>query len=165
MLEYAEIAPILKLRQQSDAEMAPISIEDLCEIEMQVGLAKMHNRLEAERRSHAFKNFVGYWPLAMGFLLACIAPALSELLSAFKPWGMGMIFPFVVLCGRPELHLSGPTSGMLQHFVLYAQFPVEALLAKSACKGRVGFFAVIARVAGFNLMGAVLLMLLNQGIG
>jgi hypothetical protein len=164
MLEYTEVAPLLKLRQQHEGESLEISIEDLCEMEMQVGLAKMHRRLETERRSQSLQFILGFWPLVMGFLLAAIAPALCEVLAAFKPWGMGLIFPFAVLSSRPELHLSGSTAGVLQSLALYGQFPIEALLAKIACRNRVTFFGVVTRMAGFNLMAVTLLVLLNTAI-
>ena len=99
--------------------------------------------------------------MVLGFILACFAPELSHLLARFPAWVMGAIFPFAVLAGRPELHLDTTLASVLPQTMLYAQFPIEGLLASIAFSGRVTIFSGTARMAYCHAMAATLLLLVS----
>jgi hypothetical protein len=139
-------------------------IQELGKMEMQAGLAKLHSRLQSERRKQSMRYWADFWPVGVGLVLAFFAPQLSDLLSQFK-WGMGIMFPYVVLAGRPELHLSSSMAGILPQVILYAQFPIEGLLARSASKPHVTLAAVIGRVACFQILASTLLVLVSGSLG
>lgn len=94
--------------------------------------------------------------------MAFIAPQLRETLDLlFKPWGEGLVFPFVVLLERPELHLH---SSSLPNLMLYAEFPLEGLLAKSTISGKVTPLAVLGRVVCLHLLVGTLLLILSGAV-
>ncbi len=150
--------------KQSSA-YAMTSFPDLGRVQLQAGLAKLHIQLEADRRKQSKRLLVGLWPVLVGILLALLAPAMSEGLSIFQPWGMGIVFPFVVLSGRPELRLGGSIFGDLPHVMLYAQFPIEGLLARSLFQRHYTSIGVAGRLICVHVMAAVLLILVSGALG
>jgi hypothetical protein len=134
-------------------------------VQLQAGLAKLHIQLEADRRKQSKRLLVGLWPVLVGILLALLAPAMSEGLSIFQPWGMGIVFPVVVLSGRPELRLGGSIFGDLPHVMLYAQFPIEGLLARSLFQRHYTSIGVAGRLICVHVMAAVLLILVSGALG
>jgi hypothetical protein len=141
------------------------SFADLGRAEMEAALAKLHLQLESDRRKQSKRNLVGLWPVIIGVALAFLAPALSEVLSIFQPWGMGIVFPFVVLSGRPELHLGGSIFGDIPHVMLYAQFPIEGLLARSLFMRHYSSMGVAGRLICVHAMAGVLLILVSGALG
>jgi len=165
MLEYTEIPPHLNIPPQGNPTYSLANFDEVCKQEMQAGLARIHRQLEQERRKEHLRFLVGLWPIAAGLALACFAPLASELLAPSTSMEMGIVFPFVVLAGRPELHLTGFLAAVLPQFMLYAQFPLEGLVARMASKDRVTLPAITARIACFHVMAALLLLLVSGTIG
>jgi hypothetical protein len=71
-----------------------------------------------------------WWPVAAGVALGCLAPLLRLLLAPCDPWGMRIVFPFVLLAGHPEFGLSEDMARVLPQWMLFAQFPLEGLATK-----------------------------------
>ena len=140
-------------------------IDQIAQAHTQEALARIHKQFQARRRKESREYLAGFWPVGLGFLLACFAPLLSRLLAAYDPWGMDLVFPFVVLSARPELHLSGQLAAWLPQFMLYAQFPLEGLLAKVALKGSMTLFSTAIRALFFHAMATTLLLLVGGTIG
>jgi len=77
------------------------------------------------------KDWLGnWWPVAVGVILAVWAPLLRDLLVALDPWGMRVVFPFVVVAGREEVGMGAELTRMLPQLVLFLQFPLEGLLTR-----------------------------------
>jgi hypothetical protein len=166
MVETPEsLIPGLKSHAQVESVYSPLSFEQVGRLQMQASLDKMNTQLKEERHKESLKSLIGFWPLGVGLVMACLAPLLSDILTPIKPWGMGLVFPFVVLSERPELHLSSYFAATVPQVMLYAQFPIEALIAKIGSKGRVTLFEVAMRVATLQVLAIALLFLLNQAIG
>ena len=161
MVGCPEITPGLDIRSKGDLAGPQVSLEELCQQQMRDGLAKMHRELEAEKRKKSMQYFASLWPIAAGLVLACVVPILTDVLEPLGQWAIGIVFPFAVLSMRPELHMGTSIATGVPQMILYGQFPVEGLLARSGSKGRVTVSAVVGRVAFLQLMGGVLLLLLN----
>jgi hypothetical protein len=161
--------PEIKLGKNAPAPGTPgyslAYIETMWKIDMDAAIARLHRRLEAERKKMTRQYWARFWPVAAGIAVACFAPELREMLDLlFKPWGEGLVFPFVVLLERPELHLHGTLATALPHLMLYAEFPLEGLLAKSIIVGKVTPVAVFGRIACLHLLASTLLLMVSGAI-
>jgi hypothetical protein len=133
-------------------------------------------QIEAERavfracqRLQLFKRFLRWvvrlWPVAAGLLLGLVAPQLRALLFRFEPWAAGVVFPFAALARRPELHMGARLAGSLPLLFLYAQFPVEGLVARIAVRRRVSVAGVAGQVFYFHFLGALQLLMVSGAVG
>ena len=161
--------PVVKLGKNAPAPGTPsyslAYIEAMWKTDMDTAIARLHRRLELERKRITRQYWARFWPVALGIVVACFAPELRETLDLFfKPWGMGLVLPFVVLLERPEMHLHGTLATALPHLMLYAEFPLEGLLAKSIIVGKVTPIAVLGRVACLHLLAATLLLMVSGAI-
>jgi len=118
-----------------------------------------------ERRSKLFRGMVNSWPIAAGMVLGLCAPLMSDILTAFKPWGMWIVFPFVELLSRPELHMGAQFQQAAPQAMLFLQFPLEGLLAKKFLRGRVTVSGVALQVFFYHLLGATQLWLVWRALG
>ena len=113
-------------------------------------IGEIYSRIRKEQRlrnrRRLLLNVIRLWPVAVGMLLACVAPDIRALLVPYRPWGMWIVFPFVALARRPELQFNSTLSGIIPIFMLYAQFPIEGLLARMALKKRVTLKGVARHV-------------------
>lgn len=134
------------------------------EMEMRANLAELRVLQRIERRSLMVVKLVDCWPIAAGLLLGVIAPTLQALVASVAPWAMSVVFPFVVLAGRPELHLTGAFAHYVPLVVLYAQFPIEGLLAKRVLKRKITLPGVALQVSFYHFLGAMQLLLISGTI-
>lgn len=121
-------------------------------------------RKRHRRRENALKLLKSYWPVAAGLCLACVAPMLRDWVSAWQQWGMSLMFPCVMLAGRPETHLDNQFAYTLQQFMLYAQFPLEGLIVRWWMRRRPTFFTVTSHVCILHFLAAVHLWLLSGAV-
>jgi len=129
------------------------------------GLERLHRLQKEKQRKKLQDSLVQSWPIAVGLVMACFAPLLRDLVVPFDPWGMRILFPFVVLAGRHEINPGGEYWQYLPHIMLYAQFPLEGWLAKKILRGRVSFSAVTIQVLFYQLLGVAQLWLISGAIG
>jgi hypothetical protein len=106
-------------------------------------------------------SLVRMWPVAAGLCFACVAPQLRDMVVPLKPWGMWILFPFVSLAQRPELQFGGRLSPMLPLYMLYAQFPLEGLIARIASRQRVTFTGIAQHILFLHFLLAALLFLVS----
>jgi len=125
----------------------------------------LHNRRSRERHHRFVNDLVSSWPIFVGLLLAICAPVLSDVLSIVKPWGAWLVFPFVELVARPEIHLGHQFQQTAPQVMLFLQFPLEGLMAKKFLKGRVTFSAVANQVMIYHILGAAQLFLIWRTMG
>ena len=118
-------------------------------------ISRLHELQQVERHQKLVRSLAASWPIAVGLLLALVAPALSDFLTVLKPWGMWLVFPFVELLKRPELQMGEWFKQTAPQFMLYAQFPLEGLFAKKFLRGRVTVRGVALQVAFYHFLGAV----------
>jgi hypothetical protein len=128
--------------------------------EAAVGLALLAERRRNERFERRMKFFLSMWPLGIGIGLAIISPILLDTVQDWGPWGATLVFPFVVLANRPELQ-AGPITHLLPSIMLYAQFPIEGLLARLILRRPVLPFSVTIQVMLFHFLGIIEVWMLS----
>jgi branched-subunit amino acid transport protein AzlD len=171
MYELSEATDGFQCGLQQDAPYAVTSIASLRQLEKEAS----HNRLrekqlrERLRQEEKLRKFLlrlgRLWPVGVGVVLACYAPELRDLVAPFQPWGMRLLFPFVVICGRQEIQMGGAMTQMLPQAMLYLQFPAEGLLAKIILKNRVTLTGVAGQLFLFHFLGVVELWLVSVTVG
>ncbi len=128
-------------------------------------LAAIHDKIRTQRRLESSKQFLQnlarLWPVAVGAGLACCAPQLRDLVSSCQPWGMWILFPFVAIAKRPEMQFGGEISRMMPQIMLYAQFPLEGLLARIILKKRVTLPGVARLIFFVHFLAAAELCLVS----
>jgi hypothetical protein len=131
---------------------------------MKENLLALRERRRILRQQKSLMRLAEYWPVGVGIFFAMFAPALQDIVAPFKPWGMWIVFPFVSIAGRPEIFMGDKLAAMVPTFMLYAQFPLEGLLAKIALKGNTRPPAVAAQVLLLHVLCIVELWLANGSV-
>jgi hypothetical protein len=120
--------------------------------------------LRTQRQRQWLRGMVNLWPIAAGLVLGLMAPQLSALMARFEPWGMGLVFPFAVLAGRPELQTGNPLISNLPLLVLYAQFPLEGLVVRLLLGRRVTVPGVAGQVFYFHYLAGLQLLMIGGAL-
>jgi hypothetical protein len=120
--------------------------------------------LRRQRFRHFCTSVSTLWPIAAGLLLGLLAPRMCALMIRFEPWAMCFVFPFVVIARRPELHALARIAGNLPLLILYAQFPIEGLLARLAFRRRVTVRGVACQVCYFHYLAALQLLMIGGAV-
>jgi hypothetical protein len=159
---------MLKLFGKKDKVKRPIShseavaaIDALYAMETQANLAALRERQRHNKREKLATHYKEYWPVGVGILISLIAPQIHDFLLPNESLGMSLVFPFVVLAGRPEIYMGDKMAALLPTIMLYLQFPMEAFFARTMLKGKVTVTAVLAQVLLYHLMAVTLIWLLN----
>ncbi len=141
------------------------AIDALYQQEMQANMAALAEQRRKSRRFRSAVSLTEYWPFAVGIALSCFAPQISEFVAPFRPWGMWIAFPFASIVGRPEMNLNGDLATSLPLLFMYAQFPIEGLLARFALRGHVTVPRVVGQVMFLHLLAIVELYLVSGPLG
>ena len=116
---------------------------------------------EQRRRRRMGRVLLRLWPIAAGLLLALCAAPLGAFLMRSHPWGMWLVFPFTLLAGRPEVAVNEQLAHTLPRVILYAQFPIEGLVALLAVRRHVTFPGVTGQIFYFHFLAALQLAMLS----
>ena len=120
-----------------------------------------------QRVRHGLLQMLSYWPLVLGVLLGVLAPHLRALLVRRHPWTMWVVFPFVLLAGRPEIHAGVHLANVLPTIILYLQFPVEGLIVQWAMRRHrhVTVPGVAGRVFYLHYLCLLQLLMISGAVG
>lgn len=129
---------------------------------LQANLAILRRRQLDERSERKFAKLMALWPQWLGILLGVFAPQLEALARSYGSWGMTLVFPFVELASRPEIQF-GAITHVLPSILLFAQFPLEGLVAWSMLRRGIRPMRVAADMALIHCFGIVDLWLLSAG--
>jgi hypothetical protein len=102
-----------------------------------------------------------WWPVFAGVLLAFFAPPLRNLALQWEPWGMRLLFPYVLLAGRQEVGLSDELARTLPQLMLYLQFPLEGLLTRMTFSRGIGLAGALGQLLFLHAIGALVLFLIS----
>lgn len=141
------------------------AIDALYQEEMQANMAALAEQRRKSRRFRSAVSLTEYWPFAVGIALSCFAPQISEFAASYRPWGMWLAFPFAAIAGRPEMNLRGELAASLPLMFMYAQYPIEGLLARFALKGHVTIPRVAGQILFLHLLAVVELYLSTGNLG
>lgn len=118
-----------------------------------------------ERNRKRLQSLIDSWPIYVGIALSLAAPMLKDVLEVLKPWGMWLVFPFVELMARPELHLGDQFQQYAPQVMLFLQFPLYGLFAKKVLKGKVTVSGVAIQVFLYHFLGVVQIWLVCRALG
>jgi hypothetical protein len=163
MLDPIQATPRRTVRTQGGKLPAGATVDSLRKFEAKTIHARLLAEREEERRRHALLGLLRMWPVGVGLLLAAIAPQLRDLVSLFGAWGMWLVFPFVEIASRNAIH-SGGISQILPTILLYAQFPLEGLLARMFLRNRVTLSGVGRHLLFYHVIGVLQLLLASGTI-
>jgi hypothetical protein len=146
-----------------DSSLASLdAIDALYEQEMQSNLAALTEQRRKARSYQSAAAWAEYWPFAIGIALSCFVPQMRELIETFRPWGMWILFPFASIANRPELAMGTQVITNMPLFFMYAQFPIEGIMARFALRGQVTLLRVAGQVIVLHLFALVELWLVNH---
>jgi hypothetical protein len=114
-----------------------------------------------QNRRQTLGWMVRLWPIAVGLLLSLVAAPLGAFLMRSHPWGMWLVFPFTLLAHRPEVAVNERLAHTLPRIILYAQFPIEGLVALLAVRKRVTVPGVTGQIFYFHFLAAVQLAMVT----
>jgi hypothetical protein len=127
-------------------------------------LAAMKKRVRRERRARFWRNLVSYWPAALGAVLGVYAPALSHLAARCAPWAATFLFPLPALAAQPALQLSSAAAQALTQLMLYAQLPLDGLMAASLLRRRSPLWMVCGHLIFLHALAVLCLALVNGSL-
>jgi len=103
------------------------------------------------------------WPVFFGLMLAVVAPQIFfKVGDAWGVVGERLIFPFVILAGRPEFGFGAELTRNLPEMILYLTFPFFGLYASLNLRRRIRLSTTIAQIVFVNLISAFVLWLLSK---
>lgn len=141
------------------------AVDALYQREMQVNLAALEEQRRKSRRYESASTWLEYWPFAVGIAISCFTPQMHDLVQAFKPWGMWILFPFSSIANRPEVSTGNQIINNMPLFFMYAQFPIEGLMARFALRKHVTVLRVVGQVLFLHLFALVELWLISSPYG
>jgi len=149
---------------QSSGSESLRAIDALYTLEMKANLAALRQQRRRSRLQRSLQQWSEYWPVAIGIVLSICAPEIRDMLATMQPWAMWVVFPLVVLAGRPEINMGDLMAVYLPIVMLYIQFPLEGLLARLLLKGNVTIRGVAVQVLFFHALCIIELWLVNGGL-
>lgn len=124
-------------------------------------IATVKREMRRERRARSTRYWITFWPVAVGVLLGFYAPLLRDLATGNAPWAATLLFPLSAVAGERGLNLTSGTAQALAHFLLFAQFPLDGLLARGILKHRPTVMSVCGQVAGLHGLVVVYVLLVS----
>lgn len=126
-----------------------------------VGSARLAEIAENDAREIP-SGFTLWWPTFAGTALAFAAQRIWDLALSWGELGPRFVFPYLLLCGRPEVGIGQELAKNLSQLMIYLQFPLEGLIVTWGM-GRGGSFSkAFAQVLFLHGMGVFMLWLLSQ---
>ncbi len=124
-------------------------------------IATVRKQMRRERQARSTRSWVTFWPVAVGALLGFYAPLLRDLAAGYAPWASTLLFPLSALAGERGLNLTSGSAQALAQFLLFAQFPLDGLLARMILKHRPTVMGVCGQVAGLHGLVVVYILLVS----
>ena len=117
-----------------------------------------------EESDPASRSFISvWWPAFLGILMAIIAPEIHNYVVAqWAETGERLVFPFMLLSGRPEFGFDAEFSQSLPQIVELLTFPFFGLYLSWSVYRRIRFGTAFAQVVFVNLLAAFVLWLLSK---
>ncbi len=137
------------------------AVEALYAMETQANLAALRERQRNNKQQKMVNHYLEYWPMCVGIAISLVASPIHDMLQPLGTWAMSIVFPFVVIAGRPEVYMGDKVAALLPVAMLYLQFPLEGFMARTVLKGKVTVHGVIVQVLFYHMLAIAELFLLN----
>src|ERR1700690_1750713 len=90
------------------------AVEALYAMETQANLAALRERQRDNKQQKMVAHYLEYWPMAVGIAISLVASQIHDMLLPLGPWAMSIVFPFVVIAGRPEIYMGDKVAALLR---------------------------------------------------
>jgi hypothetical protein len=127
-------------------------------------IAAVSQQMRRERQARSRRYWATFWPVALGVLLGAYGPLLHDIAASYAPWAATLLFPFSAAAAQRELHLSLTIAQTLSQVMLYAQFPLDGLLARMVLKHRPTVLSVCGQVAGLHTLAVLYIVLVTGSL-
>jgi hypothetical protein len=134
---------------------------ELERLHLKARMATVNKQMRRERQARSFRYWATYWPVAVGVLLSAYAPLLRDLAAGYASWDATLLFPLSAVAGQQGLNLTSGTAQSLAQFFLFAQFPLDGLLARMILKHRPTMMSVCGHVAGLHTLAVLYIALVS----
>ena len=137
---------------------------ELERLHLMARMAAVHKQMRRERQARAFRYWVTFWPVALGVLLGAYAPLLRDLAAGYAPWVATLLFPLSAAAEQRELHFSLSMAQTLSQVMLFAQFPLDGMLARMVLKHRPTVMSVCGQVACLHTLALLYIALVTGSL-
>jgi hypothetical protein len=124
-------------------------------------MAAMKTRMKGERRKRFLRHMAAFWPVPLGLMMSFYAPMLHDLAATWGPWAATLIFSLSALTGQD---LSRGTGQAIFQALLYAQFPLDGLLAYMLLRRRFSLLSVCGQVTCLHVLAMLCLGLASGSL-
>ena len=124
----------------------PQGLAELVRLELAAHMAAINKQMRTEQRARFWRNLATLSPVALGLAMGLYAPLLGDLAAGYAPWAATLLFPLSALAAQHEIHLSLGAAHSLSQAMLYAQFPLDGLLAAMLLRQRSTLWSVCGQV-------------------
>jgi hypothetical protein len=159
--EFAQEIKTSKPKPQPVPVGAPAPVQAPLHVEVQV---ELQLKAESQRPPKARASFTvaTLWPVAVGIFLAGFAPEWQAMATQMGVWVMRFAFPLSLLAMRHDLGLDAQMSTMLPQIALYAQLPLDGVLAALTLARGKSLRAVLVQLLLVHGVCAFVLWLLSM---
>jgi hypothetical protein len=137
---------------------------ELERLHLMARIAAVTKQMRKERQARSTRYWISFWPLALGVLLGFYAPLLRDLAAGYAPWAATLLFPLSVVVQQRELHFSLGMAQALSQVMLYAQLPLDGLLARMVLKHRPTVWSVCGQVTCLHVLALLYLGLVSGSL-
>jgi hypothetical protein len=137
---------------------------ELERLHLKARIATVNKQMRRERQARSTRYWATFWPVALGVLLGAYAPFLRDLAANYAPWAATLLFPLSVVAAQRELHLSLAMAQSLSPVMLYAQLPLDGLLARMVLKHRPTVLSVCGHVTCLHVLAVLYLGLVSGSL-
>ena len=137
---------------------------ELQRLRLAARVAAVNKQMRRERQARSYRYWASFWPVALGVLLGVYAPLLRDLAASYAPWAATLLFPLSAVVAQREIHLSWAMAQALSPVMLYAQPPLDGLLARIILKHRPTVLSVCGQVTCLHALAVLYLGLVTGSL-
>lgn len=138
--------------------------QELQRLQLAARVAAVNKQIRRERRARSYRYWASFWPVALGVVLGAYAPMLRDLAASHAPWATALLFPLSVVAQQREIHLSWAMAQALSPVMIYAQLPLDGLLASMILKHRPTVLSVCGQVTCLHALAVLYLGLVTGSL-
>jgi len=142
----------------------PTSLDKAAELSKRLlaaHMVAMKKQMDSERRKRFLRHMAAFWPVPLGLLMSFYAPLLHDLATESAPWAAALLFSLSALTGQDASHGTGQA---ISQALVYAQFPLDGLLAYMLLKRRFSLLSVFGQVTCLHVLAMLCLGLASGSL-
>jgi hypothetical protein len=119
---------------------------------------------ETKAKTESKKGRLGFtvvWPIAVGFFLTGFAPEWQAMANQVGVWAMRFAFPYALMATHREIGIDAQMATVLPQMALYAQLPLDGVLAAMMLYRSKSLKATVAQLLLVHAVCAFVLWLIT----